>query len=196
MLKWQKNVHIMCVKRCMSVAHSNCIIFWHYMRLPKLLQQQGKHRNLPFCFHFLLFNMQSSEDDVIQVGLGVNCMVNDCVECCQNVLYHMPHHVIFLLVIMIHTSSLSSCIPILLDSLSSPIHVTLCNIIICPFLQKMTLHFHTTQYKTFPIYQFATSSLSQSRNNHIYFSSYSFHPTLISTSLVNNIYAIWQFELK
>ncbi len=30
-----------------------------------------------------------------------------------------------------------------------------------------------------PVYQFATSSLSQSQNNHIYFSSYSFHSTLI-----------------
>jgi hypothetical protein len=38
-----------------------------------------------------------------------------------------------------------------------------------------------------PIYPFATLSLSQSRNDHIYFSLHSFHSTLISTSLSNSI---------
>jgi hypothetical protein len=51
-----------------------------YMRLPKLSQQQGKQGKLPISFHFLLFNMQSSEDDVIQVELGMNCIVNTKVK--------------------------------------------------------------------------------------------------------------------
>jgi hypothetical protein len=44
-----------------------------------------------------------------------------------------------------------------------------------------------------PVYWFATSSLSQSRNNHIYISSHSLHFTLISTSLFSSIchIAIW-----
>jgi hypothetical protein len=40
-----------------------------------------------------------------------------------------------------------------------------------------------------PIYQFDTSALSQSRSNHIYFSSHSFHSTLIiSTSIFSSIH--------
>jgi hypothetical protein len=31
-----------------------------------------------------------------------------------------------------------------IHSLSSPIHITLCNVNICPFLQRMTVYFHAT----------------------------------------------------
>jgi hypothetical protein len=110
----------------------------------------------------------------------------------RDLLYHVPHHIIFLLVIMFYTSGLSMCMPSLLEN---------------PFtfftnthhpLQCYHLSFSTKNDCIFPcnavvnlmwvpIYQFATWSLSQSRNIHIYFSFYSFHSTLISTSLFNSV---------
>jgi hypothetical protein len=104
--------------------------------------------------------------------------------------YHMmPHNIIFLLVIMIHTSRLSSCMPILKKSINF-LHQHM-----SPFAMLPSVHFYkeglfphnTTNLDVAPHYQFATSSLSQHRNNHIYFSSYSFQSTSTSTSLFNSI---------
>jgi hypothetical protein len=68
-----------------------------------------------------------------------------------------------------------------------------------PFAILPSIHFYkeglyiSKQQSTKPLHGslftglLATPSLSQTRNNHIKFSSHSFHSTLISTSLFNDI---------
>jgi hypothetical protein len=116
-------------------------------------------------------------------------------------LYHVPHHIIFLLVIMIHTSEVS---PRTLTLLEYPFtfftntrHPLQCYHL--SFSTKKDCIFQ--QYKTLtwlPVYQFGTSSLSGTVVRvaiitSILASSYNFHSTLTSTSLFNSIWhmAIW-----
>jgi hypothetical protein len=119
---------------------------------------------------------------------------------CQNhwghdLLYHMPHHIIFLLVIMIHTSELSPHMSTLLENPCNFFTNT------CHPLQHYHLSFSTKkdyismQHSTKPWHGslFSTSSLRQSRNNHIYFSSHSLVLIvsillLIFTNLFNSIH--------
>jgi hypothetical protein len=130
---------------------------------------------------------------------GSNAVVSTVLEPPEEVpcwmLYHAPHHIIFLLVIMIqphirgittHTDPLRISIHFL-HQYTSPFAM-LPSVLF--YKEGLYISMQHSSYKTLtwlPIYQFATSSLSQSRNDHIYFSSYSFHSTLTPTSLFNSV---------
>jgi hypothetical protein len=123
-----------------------------------------------------------------------------------NLLYQVPHHIIFspfgnydshIWVITAHAEPLRKLIHFL-HQFTSPFATLPSVLFYKEGLYISTQHRSKHWHAWLPVYQFTTSSLSQSRNNHIYFSSYSFHSTLNSTSLFDSLchMANDEFELS